>query len=65
MDKNVNRTEEQIDWVSQLAPTYINLTPEDWPKTTLVLGSTRSGKTRLQEPVFHPRNLSASTKDGV
>lgn len=28
MDKNVTRTEVQIDWVSQLAPTHIVITPE-------------------------------------
>lgn len=70
MDKNVIPTEEQIDWVSQLTPTHINLTPEPiFPLEgkPLIIGHTRTGKTRLADlsDVFRPRHLSGSDQENV
>jgi len=71
MDKNVNHTtEEQIDWVSQLTPTHINITPEPafrFGEKPLIIGQTRSGITRLADlsDAFHSRHLSSSDQEDV
>lgn len=70
MDKNVIRTEEQIDWVSQLTPTHINLTSESvfpFGEQPLIIGHTRTGKTSLSDlsAVFRPRHLSGSDQEDV
>lgn len=70
MDKNVTRTEEQLDWVSQLTPTHINITPEPvfpFGEQPLIIGETRSGKTRLADltNVFRPRHLSGNDQEDV
>jgi hypothetical protein len=70
MDKNVNSTEEQLDWVGLPTPTHIQLTPEPvfvFGGNTLLCGVTRAGKTTLADlsDAFHPRQLSGSDQEGV
>jgi hypothetical protein len=60
MDKNVTRTEVQIDWVGQLTPPHIVITPEPvYPVGEKSRHST--GSTRVAD-VYRPRNLSRSVK---
>lgn len=56
MDKNVTRTEVQIDWVGQLIPTHIVITPEP-------AYSVSESSRNTAADAYRPRDLSRSVKE--